>query len=166
MKNILRLFCGAGVYVFLFFLVLVYSLYAPEGYIQIATNKYLFYRKLCLITAAVMIPSVLLYYMAPPHHKGVRRVVDNISATDIFVLLYLLVNIISFVGTECGKEMTEGFLQGNTNSLFFNMERQKSAVCGENGVCMAQGRLRPADFGGFICKECGIVVFQYKNSLK
>lgn len=67
---------------------------------------------------------------------------------------------------ECGKEMTEGFLQGNTNSLFFNMERQKSAVCGENGVCMAQGRLRPADFGGFICKECGIVVFQYKNSLK
>lgn len=66
---------------------------------------------------------------------------------------------------ECGKEMAEGFLQGNTNSLFFNTERQKSAVCAGNGVCMAQGRLRPADFGGFICKECGIVVFRYKDSL-
>ena len=67
---------------------------------------------------------------------------------------------------ECGKEMTEGFLQGNTNSLFFNMERQKSAVCAGDGVSMAQGRLRPVDFGGFICKECGIVVYRYKNSLK
>ena len=121
MKNILRLFCGAGVYVFLFFLVLVYSLYAPEGYIQIATNKYLFYRKLCLITAAVMIPSVLLYYMAP-HRKGVRRVVDNISATDIFVLLYLLVNIISFVGTEYREEAlwgTSGWYMGFGMQLFF-----------------------------------------------
>ena len=122
MKNILRLFCGAGVYVFLFFLVLVYSLYAPEGYIQIATNKYLFYRKLCLITAAVMIPAALLYYMAPPHHKSVWRVVDNISATDIFVLLYLLVNIISFVGTEYREEAlwgTSGWYMGFGMQLFF-----------------------------------------------
>ena len=47
-----RFICSAGVYVFLFFLVGVYSFYAPEGYIQIATNKYLFFRKLCLATAA------------------------------------------------------------------------------------------------------------------
>mgnify|MGYP006920246426 CR=1 FL=1 len=63
----------------------------------------------------------------------------------------------------CGKEMQEGFLQGSTNNLFFNRERQKSAVCTGDGVNMAQGRLRPSDFNGFICRECGIVVFDYKN---
>lgn len=122
MKNILRRFCGAGIYVFLFFLVLVYSLYAPEGYIQIATNKYLFYRKLCLITAAVMIPSALLYYMAPPHRKNLWRVAEDISATDIFVLLYLLVNIISFVGTQYREEAlwgTSGWYMGFGMQLFF-----------------------------------------------
>lgn len=122
MKKILRLFCNAEVYIFLFFLVLVYSLYAPEGYIQIATNKYLFYRKLCLITAAVVIPSSLLYYVAPPYHKNGRKVMDNISSTDIFVFLYLLVNIISFVGTEYREEAlwgTSGWYMGFGMQLFF-----------------------------------------------
>lgn len=121
-KNILRLFCSAGVYVFLFFLILVYSLYAPEGYIQIATNKYLFFRKLCLITAAVMVPAVLLYCAVPPYNKSGRRAADNISATDIFVFLFLLVNIISFAGTEYREEAlwgTSGWYMGFGMQLFF-----------------------------------------------
>lgn len=121
-KNILRLFCSAGVYVFLFFLILVYSLYAPEGYIQIATNKYLFFRKLCLITAAVMVPAVLLYCAVPPYNKSGRKAADNISVTDIFVFLFLLVNIISFAGTEYREEAlwgTSGWYMGFGMQLFF-----------------------------------------------
>lgn len=59
-KDGMRLICSAGVCIFLFFLVCIYSFYAPEGYIQIATNKYLFFRKLCLITAGVMTPFAVL----------------------------------------------------------------------------------------------------------
>ena len=58
--NILENLCHMGVYIFLFFFVVVYSFYAPEGYIQIATNKYLFFRKMCFITAGIMIPLVTL----------------------------------------------------------------------------------------------------------
>lgn len=122
MKDILRLFCGACVYVFLFFLVFVYSLYAPEGYIQIATHKYLFYKKLCLLTAKVMIPAVLLYCAVPPHKKRGQGAIGAVSATDVFVLLFLLVNIISFFCTEFKEEAlwgTSGWYMGFGMQLFF-----------------------------------------------
>ncbi len=121
-KNILRFFCSAGVYIFLFFLVFVYSLYAPEGYIQIATNKYLFFRKLCLITAVVMIPLIILYYMMPPFKKRLKNLIQSISVTDIFIILFLSVNIISFYYTEYREEAlwgTSGWYMGFGMQLFF-----------------------------------------------
>lgn len=121
-KDMMRLICGIGVYVFLFFLVGVYSFYAPEGYIQIATNKYLFYRKLCLITAMMMAPFVILYYILPPFKKSWQKVIQNISTTDVFVLLFLVINIISFVGTEFREEAlwgTDGWYMGFAMQLFF-----------------------------------------------
>ncbi len=118
----MRLICGMGVYLFLFCLVVVYSLYAPEGYIQIATHKYLFFRKLCLITAGVMIPLITLYYIIPPIGKSWRKMIGHISTTDIYMLLFLLVNIISFLGTKFPEEAlwgTSGWDMGFAVHVFF-----------------------------------------------
>ena len=120
--NILEDLCHAGVYIFLFFFVGVYSFYAPKGYIQIATNKYLFFRKLCLITAAVMIPLTILRCMILPFEKkaGKRRL--YFSQTDLFVLFFLLINIISFYFTEYREEAlwgTSGWYMGFAMHLFF-----------------------------------------------
>ncbi len=122
MKHIMRLICGMGVYLFLFCFVVIYSLYAPEGYIQIATHKYLFFRKLCLITAGVMIPLIMLYYIIPPIGKSWRKMIRHISTTDIYMLLFLLINIISFLGTKFPEEAlwgTSGWYMGFAVHVFF-----------------------------------------------
>lgn len=122
MEDILRLICGAAVYVFLFFLVAVYSLYAPEGYIQIATHKYLFLRKFCLITAGVMAPLIILYCVIPPIGRRWHSMIRRISVTDIFVLFFLFVNIISFLGTKYPEEAlwgTSGWYMGFAMQVFF-----------------------------------------------
>lgn len=119
LKNDLQFVCSMGVYVFLFFLVAVYALYAPEGYIQLATHKYQFLKKLCIITAAVMTPFIALYYlMLPKEEKKQIR----ISYTDVFVLLYLVLNIISFLCTKYREEAlwgTSGWYMGFMMQLLF-----------------------------------------------
>lgn len=121
-KRGVRFICSAGVYVFLFFLVGVYSFYAPEGYIQIATNKYLFFRKLCLATAAAMTPFVVLYYILPSRGKRWEDTAEKVSATDLFMFLYLCLNVITFYFTEYREEAlwgTDGWYMGFAMQLFF-----------------------------------------------
>ena len=103
--NILENLCHMGVYIFLFFFVVVYSFYAPEGYIQIATNKYLFFRKMCFITAGIMIPLVTLSYMVLLPEKSAQKISRQFSLTDTFVFLFLLVNLISFYFTQYREEI-------------------------------------------------------------
>ena len=123
-KDGMRLICSAGVCIFLFFLVGIYSFYAPEGYIQIATNKYLFFRKLCLITAGVMTPFAVLYYILPSGKKQGQNVPEKISVTDLFMLLYLCLNIVSYYFTHFDSEQFISSM-GNINwfcgfwSVFF-----------------------------------------------
>ena len=120
--NILERMCHVGVYVFLLFFVVVYSFYAPEGYIQIATNKYLFFRRLCLITAEMMIPLIMLRCVMLPFEKGSEKKRLHISLTDLFMLLFLIVNIISFFFTEYREEAlwgTSGWYMGFAMHLFF-----------------------------------------------
>lgn len=120
--NILERMCHVGVYIFLFFLVAVYSFYAPEGYIQIATNKYLFFRGMCLLTAEVMVPLIVLRCMILPFEKNPQKRGPHISLTDLFVLLFLLVNILSFFFTEYREEAlwgTSGWYMGFAMHLFF-----------------------------------------------
>ena len=121
-KDGMRLICSAGVCIFLFFLVCIYSFYAPEGYIQIATNKYLFFRKLCLITAGVMTPFAVLYYILPSGKKQGQNVPEKISVTDLFMFLYLCLNIVSYYFTQYREEAlwgTDGWYMGFAMQLFF-----------------------------------------------
>lgn len=121
-KKGVRFICSVGVYVFLFFLVAVYSFYAPEGYIQIATNKYLFFRKLCLATTAVMTPFVILYYILPSRGKRWEDTAEKVSVTDLFMFLYLCLNLITFYFTEYREEAlwgTDGWYMGFVMQLFF-----------------------------------------------
>lgn len=122
LKNIPPFICSVGVYIFLFFLVVVYALYAPEGYIELATNKYRFLKKLCIITIEVMTPFITLYYLTSPKEGKEWKVAKQISFTDIFVLLYLLLNIISFLCTNYPEEAlwgTTGWYMGFIMQLFW-----------------------------------------------
>lgn len=121
-KNGLQLLCNAGVYLFLFFLIAVYSFYAPEGYIQIATNKFLFFKKICLATVRIITPFILLYYIIPDDESARRSGEFRISATDWFMLAYAGLNLISYLGTEFREEAlwgTAGWYMGFAMQLFF-----------------------------------------------
>ena len=121
-KNGIGYICSAGVYVFLFFLVGIYSFYAPEGYIQIATNKYLFFRKLCQTTIMVMAPFIILFYILPSGEKWRQNASDRFSATDLFMFLYLCLNIVTYCFTPYREEAlwgTDGWYMGFAMQLFF-----------------------------------------------
>lgn len=126
MQDVPDLLCRIGFYLFLFFLVVVYSFYAPEGYIQLATNKYKFFRKLFLVTAGIMIPLATLRYMlslssgSANNHVKKKKVLFSI--TDLFVLLFLGANVISFALTEYKTEArwgTNGWNMGLAMMLAF-----------------------------------------------
>lgn len=67
---------------------------------------------------------------------------------------------------NCGKEMQPGFLQSG-NLMAFNKERHKVSLNPKDpeDVMIAQKSFTASDFKGFICKDCGFVVFDYKNIL-
>lgn len=64
---------------------------------------------------------------------------------------------------KCGCEMNKGFLQTG-NLIAFNKQRHKLSLNpkDEEDVMISQRTFRSSDFNGWICKECGIVVFDYK----
>lgn len=66
----------------------------------------------------------------------------------------------------CGKQMQSGFLQTG-NIIAFNKTRHKISLNPneEEDVMIAKKAFTSTDFQGFICKECGLVVFDYKNTL-
>ncbi len=127
----LELFCNAGVYFFLFFLVLIYAFYAPEGYIKLATNKYEFFRKVCRGFAVVMIPPVFLYATAPVNQGPMagkslwergKSAVLGWSCTDWFVAAFILCNSITFLYTDFRGEAlwgTDGWYMGFLMQMVF-----------------------------------------------
>ena len=68
--------------------------------------------------------------------------------------------------SKCGKEMQNGFLQ-TTNIIAFNQTRHKISLNPKNEayVMIARKAFTGTDFQGYICKECGLVVFDYKNGI-
>ena len=115
MRKLPEKLCYIGVYIFLFVFIVLYVFYAPEGYIQIATNKYRFFRQMVLITGAVMIPLTVLQYLLSPERKNQEKKEPAASLTDIFVLLFLVLNVISFFFTEYEEEAlwgTSGWYMG------------------------------------------------------
>lgn len=127
-RSYLELACNVGVYVFLFFFMVIYAFYAPEGYIKIATNKYLFFRKMSQLTVSIMIPLIFLYYAEAPGGTGktwyekCRGFIGKLSATDMFVLEFVLIHIISYCLTDYRDEAiwgTSGWNMGFVTHLIF-----------------------------------------------
>ena len=65
---------------------------------------------------------------------------------------------------KCGREMNAGFLQAG-NLIAFNKQRHKVSLNpkDDEDVTIAKKAFTGSDFNGWICKECGLVVFDYKN---
>ncbi len=121
-SELVEYLCQTGVYVFLFLLVAVYSFYSPEGYIQIATNRYLFFRKMSLSMAWIMIPLVVLHYILWFLSKEPDKKKPEISLTDIFMLQFLVVNVFSYFGTNYKNDAiwgTTGWNIGFATHLIF-----------------------------------------------
>lgn len=68
--------------------------------------------------------------------------------------------------SKCGKDMQNGFLQ-TANIVTFNRTRHKISLNpkDEADVMIARKAFTGTDFQGYICKECGLVVFDYKNGI-
>lgn len=67
---------------------------------------------------------------------------------------------------KCGKDMKAGFLQTG-RPVAFNKERHKITLLpgDEEDILIANNAIRYNDFHGYICKECGLVLFDYKNAV-
>lgn len=66
----------------------------------------------------------------------------------------------------CGKEMKSGYLQ-TTKLVAFNKRRHKLSLnpaC-EEDVMLSRKAFSGTDFPGFICKACGLVLFDYQNGV-
>lgn len=64
----------------------------------------------------------------------------------------------------CGKEMQPGFLQ-TEKIVAFSKTRRKIFLNPKEDIVLARKALTGTDFPGFICKACGLVVFDYTNGL-
>ena len=67
---------------------------------------------------------------------------------------------------QCGKEMRPGFLQGG-RTLVFNQKQYRVSIAPrkEGDVEIVWNLAADADFHGFICTDCGLVVFDYKHPM-
>lgn len=67
---------------------------------------------------------------------------------------------------KCGKDMQAGFLQ-TQKMVAFNKTRHKISLNpkDDDDVMITRKALTGTDFQGFICKECGLVVFDYKSGI-
>lgn len=65
---------------------------------------------------------------------------------------------------KCEKDMNPGYLQ-TLKMVAFNKRKHKILLnpeC-EDDVMIAKKGYAGTDFPGFICKECGLVLFDYEN---
>lgn len=74
------------------------------------------------------------------------------------------VEVLNMNCPKCGKEMKQGFLQTG-NLIAFNKTRHKLSLNSKDvdDVMIAQKAFTSSDFNGWICKECGLVTFDYTN---
>lgn len=65
---------------------------------------------------------------------------------------------------KCGRDMSSGFLQTG-NIIAFNKTRYKISLNpkDDGDIMIAKKAFTSNDFHAFICEECGLVLFDYKN---
>lgn len=66
---------------------------------------------------------------------------------------------------KCGQEMNPGFLQAG-NMMSFNKHIHKLSINPKDkeDVAIASNTFRFCNFSGFICRDCGLVTFDYTNT--
>lgn len=66
---------------------------------------------------------------------------------------------------QCGKEMGNGYLQTD-KIMAFNQYIHKLSLLSrdENDVLIVNNMISGANFKGAICKECGLIVFDYTDA--
>ena len=66
---------------------------------------------------------------------------------------------------KCGKEMKFGYLQTD-KIMAFNQHIHKLSLLpkDEDDLLIANNTVRGANFKGFICQDCGLIVFDYTQS--
>ena len=67
---------------------------------------------------------------------------------------------------KCSKAMQAGFLQ-TQKIVAFNKTRHKISLNPKDDadIMITRKAFTGTDFQGFICKECGLVVFDYKSAI-
>lgn len=65
---------------------------------------------------------------------------------------------------QCGKEMQTGYLQTD-KIMAFNQHIHKLSLHpkDENDVLIVNNMINGANFKGAICKDCGLITFDYTN---
>ncbi|MBP1925098.1 putative RNA-binding Zn-ribbon protein involved in translation (DUF1610 family) [Sedimentibacter acidaminivorans] len=65
---------------------------------------------------------------------------------------------------KCGVEMNTGYLQTG-NLVAFNKQRHKISLNSKDpeDVMVSRRAFTSNDFTGYICKQCGLIVFDYLN---
>ncbi|MBD5130789.1 MAG: hypothetical protein HDT43_12835 [Ruminococcaceae bacterium] len=68
--------------------------------------------------------------------------------------------------SKCGEEMQSGYLQAG-NLIAFNKTRHKISLNPKDkeDVMIYKKPVTAADFNGYICKSCGLIIFDYKNPI-
>ncbi|MDO4283903.1 MAG: PF20097 family protein [Eubacteriales bacterium] len=63
---------------------------------------------------------------------------------------------------NCERDMQQGVLQAG-NLMAFNKTRHKVSLLSreEADVMIVQKAFTSTDFGGWICRKCGLIVFDY-----
>ena len=67
---------------------------------------------------------------------------------------------------KCGEKMQDGYLQAG-NMIAFNKTRHKISLNSKDAedVMIYKKAITTADFSGYICKNCGLIIFDYKNPI-
>ena len=112
-----------------YFLVMtwIYPFYYTEGYLLIGKDKYLFYRNCSLLILSVLLIVWAVSLITGRAGKGQSVFVtlyEQMSATDWFVYGYLLVNLVSYLGTKYQEEAfwgTEGWYMGMMTQLLLGL---------------------------------------------
>lgn len=101
-------------------LTVIYPYYAPGGYLRIGEVKYLFFRNVTLLMAAVMIVIIVCTLIRRP--GLVTGYYHRMSVTDWFAYGYFVTVMLSYLCSAYKKEAfwgTEGWYMGTVMQMLF-----------------------------------------------
>lgn len=102
---------------YLFFMIVIFPFYAPQGYVEIGTHKFLFFKVASLMCFGMLLPAVVFQLVCIKRKGWIK-----LSITDICLLLYGAAVLVSFVCTEWKQDAlwgAEGWYMGAASQLLF-----------------------------------------------